>query len=103
IAVVSHIERRLDQLRNLLWSICTIDLEIAELKARFRNGAHRDLPRIELGILAAHGDEYGQREAGNHLQRQRINTVANAARLHQQYAPLAAEPTARDQTDAFLL
>jgi hypothetical protein len=37
------------------------------------------------------------------LQRQRVDTVADAARLHQQRAALAAEPGACEIADAFLL
>src|SRR5690348_1910969 len=64
--------------------------------------AHRHLPAVELALLAAHGDEDGEREAAYLHHAEHVDDVADAARLHEEHALLAAEPRARDEPDAFL-
>ena len=61
--------------------------------------AHRQLPGIELAPFAAHRHQHQQRQAAGLVQRQHVDAVADAARLHQQRAALAAEPGAGEQRD----
>src|SRR5438270_485182 len=61
------------------------------------------LPRIELALLAAPGDDHDEREAAYLDHAEYVDEVADAARLHEQYRLLAAEPGTRDEADAFFL
>ena len=79
-----------------------INFRLAQFEHRIDDRSHRHLPGIELLPLAAHRDEHQQRKTAGPRQREHVDAIAEAARLHQQRGALAAEPGARGQRDALL-
>ena len=70
---------------------------------RLRARSHRHLPGIELAPFAAHRHQRQERKAEDLRQRQHVDAIADAARLHQQHAALAAGPGAGEQRHALFL
>src|SRR3954467_14945639 len=61
------------------------------LQHRLGRLAHGKLPWIALAEIAAHADQREERKAPALDQREHVDAVADAARLHQQHGPRAAE------------
>ena len=73
------------------------------LHYRGRRLAHRNLPRIELTTVATPGDERQQWKAVLFHHAEHVDAIAHAARLHQQYSAVAAQPGAAQKRYALFL
>jgi hypothetical protein len=70
---------------------------------RFDRLAHRKLPWVPLAEIAAHAQQHKHREPSALRQRQHVDAITGAARLHQQHTARAAKIGAGQQCHAFLL
>jgi hypothetical protein len=92
--VVAKIQRGAHGLRDVGWIVSAVDIHTCRFEGLLRGFAHGNLPGIEFAPLSAHGNQHHDRHAAFVLQREHVDAVAHAARLQQQYAPLAANPRA---------
>src|SRR5258708_12100806 len=95
--------RLLDRLADARRLVDRIDQRAGEAQLLAAILAHRQLPRVELAPLPAHRHQSEQREAALRDQRQHVDAVADAAALHEEGAPLAAQPGPRHPDPPFLL
>ena len=86
--------RRIDHIANVFGAIGALDDDPGMLEHRLGALAHRHLPGIELAPFAAHGHDISSGKRHSCGTRQHVDAVADAGRLHQQRAALAAEPAA---------
>src|SRR3984885_3845770 len=75
-------------------------LDAGQFEYRRRARSHRHLPGIEFAPFAAHRHQRQERQAEDLGQRQHVDAIADAARLHQQHTALAAGPGAGQQRHA---
>src|SRR5262249_12409535 len=96
------INRAGDDVADAVGSLGAEDVKTHELEDSSGPLAHGNLPGIELGELAAHGDEEHERDAAVFRQREQVDAIADTARLHEERAAGAAEPEAGSKPNALL-
>jgi len=103
IAVERHVAAGADNLVDHVGRFDPVGEKPAEPQHILGHGAHGHLPRIEFAELTAHRDEHDAAEAAIAQQRKHVDAIADAARLHEQRRPLAAERGAGNESDALFL
>lgn len=91
---------RIDDLGGVFGLLDAIDDDAHQLQRTLCRQPHGGLPRVELGVFAAHGHDGHEREATAVQQREHVHAVAHPAALHQQNGALAAKPCATDDANA---